>query len=60
MTLMPNHAFYLLINNSGIASMSLTMAQLYKDYKDEDGFLYMTYASQEMFGHSENLMYGHR
>lgn len=51
MTLMPNQAFYLLINNSGIASMSVTMAQLYKDHKDEDGFLYMTYASQEMFGH---------
>lgn len=53
MTLMPNQAFYLLINNSGIASMSLTMAQLYKDHKDEDGFLYMTYASQEMFGHCQ-------
>uniref|UniRef100_A0A9J8AW73 Microtubule-associated protein 1 light chain 3 gamma n=1 Tax=Cyprinus carpio carpio TaxID=630221 RepID=A0A9J8AW73_CYPCA len=54
MTLMPSQAFYLLINNSGIASMSLTMAQLYKDHKDEDGFLYMTYASQEMFGHCSN------
>ncbi|XP_016359689.1 microtubule-associated proteins 1A/1B light chain 3C-like isoform X1 [Sinocyclocheilus anshuiensis] len=54
MTLMPTQAFYLLINNSGIASMSLTMAQLYKDHRDEDGFLYMTYASQEMFGHCNN------
>lgn len=50
MSLMPSQAFYLLINNHGIASMSLTMAQVYKDHKDEDGFLYMTYASQEMFG----------
>lgn len=55
MTLMPSQAFYLLINNAGIASMSLTMAQVYKDHKDEDGFLYMTYASQEMFGHCESV-----
>uniref|UniRef100_G3Q833 Microtubule-associated protein 1 light chain 3 gamma n=1 Tax=Gasterosteus aculeatus aculeatus TaxID=481459 RepID=G3Q833_GASAC len=48
--LLPSQAFYLLINNSGMASMSLTMAQVYKDHQDEDGFLYMTYASQEMFG----------
>ncbi|XP_046900277.1 microtubule-associated proteins 1A/1B light chain 3C [Hypomesus transpacificus] len=52
MCLMPSQAFYLLINNSGLASMSLTMAQVYKDHKDDDGFLYMTYASQEMFGDS--------
>ena len=51
MALLPTQAFYLLISNSGLASMSLTMAQVYKDHQDEDGFLYMTYASQEMFGH---------
>ncbi|KAM9792233.1 microtubule-associated protein 1 light chain 3 gamma [Neosynchiropus ocellatus] len=51
MALLPTQAFYLLINNGGLASMSLTMAQVYKDHQDDDGFLYMTYASQEMFGH---------
>ncbi|KAJ0032936.1 hypothetical protein NQD34_000043, partial [Periophthalmus magnuspinnatus] len=50
MALLPSQAFYLLINNSGLASMSLTMAQVYKEHQDEDGFVYMTYASQEMFG----------
>ncbi|XP_045921970.1 microtubule-associated proteins 1A/1B light chain 3C [Micropterus dolomieu] len=50
MALLPTQAFYLLINNSGLPSMSLTMAQVYKDHQDEDGFLYMTYASQETFG----------
>ncbi|KAJ8246144.1 hypothetical protein GJAV_G00264110 [Gymnothorax javanicus] len=29
MSLMPSQAFYLLINNNGLASMSLTMAQTY-------------------------------
>uniref|UniRef100_A0A3B4AD80 Uncharacterized protein n=1 Tax=Periophthalmus magnuspinnatus TaxID=409849 RepID=A0A3B4AD80_9GOBI len=50
MALLPSQAFYLLINNSGLASMSLTMAQVYKEHQDEDGFVYMTYASQEIAG----------
>uniref|UniRef100_A0A8C4S1S8 Microtubule-associated protein 1 light chain 3 gamma n=1 Tax=Erpetoichthys calabaricus TaxID=27687 RepID=A0A8C4S1S8_ERPCA len=50
MSLMPSQAFYLLVNNTGLASMSQIMADVYRDHKDEDGFLYTTYAAQEMFG----------
>ncbi|XP_071444607.1 microtubule-associated protein 1 light chain 3 alpha-like [Hetaerina americana] len=45
-----HQAFYLLINNKSITSMSKTVAQIYNEYKEEDGFLYITYASQEAFG----------
>lgn len=47
-----SRAFYFVINNQSIASTSKTVAEIYKEHKDEDGFLYMTYASQEMFGGS--------
>ena len=46
MALSANQAFYLLIDDKGIASMSMTLAELYEKKKNEDGFLYMSYASQ--------------
>uniref|UniRef100_A0A8C3HLM2 Microtubule-associated proteins 1A/1B light chain 3C n=1 Tax=Chrysemys picta bellii TaxID=8478 RepID=A0A8C3HLM2_CHRPI len=49
MSLTATQAFYLLVNK-GLPSMSMTVGEVYSDHKDEDGFLYVTYASQEMFG----------
>ncbi|XP_004931350.2 microtubule-associated proteins 1A/1B light chain 3C isoform X2 [Bombyx mori] len=51
----PNQALYLIINNRSMLSMSLTMAQAYENYGDEDGFLYITYASQEVFGYQDDM-----
>ncbi|EHH24830.1 hypothetical protein EGK_08555 [Macaca mulatta] len=50
MVLRATEPFYLLVNNKSLVSTSVTMAEIYRDYKDEDGFVYMTYASQETFG----------
>ncbi|XP_069737641.1 microtubule-associated proteins 1A/1B light chain 3C-like [Phaenicophaeus curvirostris] len=49
-----SQTFYLLVNNKGLPNMAITMQELYQDNKDEDGFLYLTYASQEMFGSSRD------
>lgn len=50
MHLSQTQAFYLIINNRTLASMTKTMAEIYKENKDEDGFLLIKYASQECFG----------
>ncbi|XP_073959481.1 uncharacterized protein isoform X2 [Choristoneura fumiferana] len=52
--LKPNQALYLIINNRSMLSMSLTMSQAYESHGDEDGFLYITYASQEVFGYQDD------
>ncbi|XP_066594610.1 microtubule-associated proteins 1A/1B light chain 3A-like [Prorops nasuta] len=47
----PNQAIFLLVNQRCMASGSMTLAQLYQQEKDEDGYLYILFASQETFGH---------
>lgn len=40
---------FLLFGNS-IASTSTLLSQVYKEHKDEDGFLYVTYCLENTFG----------
>uniref|UniRef100_A0A8C6IMP8 Uncharacterized protein n=1 Tax=Melopsittacus undulatus TaxID=13146 RepID=A0A8C6IMP8_MELUD len=55
LSLASTQTFYLLVNNKGLPNLSITMQELYQDNRDEDGFLYLTYASQEMFGSSFHI-----
>ena len=50
MKLSSSENLYLLINNRSMASLSTPMSQIYEKEKDDDGFLYIVYASQEFFG----------
>ncbi|XP_070111846.1 microtubule-associated proteins 1A/1B light chain 3C [Equus przewalskii] len=50
MVLGATEAFHLLVNHRSVASVSVTVAEIYRDCKDEDGFVYMTCTSQEVFG----------
>lgn len=47
-----SQALYLLVNNRSMVSLSLTLAEVYSEHACPDGFLYITYASQEVFGSS--------
>ncbi|KAK3535879.1 hypothetical protein QTP70_021178 [Hemibagrus guttatus] len=45
-----SQALYLLISGKNMCSMTASMGEVYSQHRDTDGFLYMTYASQDMFG----------
>lgn len=45
-----SQALFLLVAEKSMSSMSSSMGEIYSRYSDADGFLYITYASQEMFG----------
>ncbi|XP_075256954.1 gamma-aminobutyric acid receptor-associated protein-like 2 [Convolutriloba macropyga] len=48
----PERALFLFVGKM-IPSTSSNMGQLYDDYKDTDGFLYMAYSGENVFGSEE-------
>ncbi|XP_075426176.1 microtubule-associated protein 1 light chain 3 gamma-like [Ascaphus truei] len=48
--LSPSLALCVLVSGRRLASLTMTMSQVYSANHDQDGFLYMTYMSQDMFG----------
>ena len=45
-----SEAFFLFVKNSVLPSNSTTVVQIYSEHKDDDGFLYMTYCGENVFG----------
>ena len=43
-------ALFFLVNGKTSLTGDLTMLEIYKKYKDEDGFLYVAYASEIIWG----------
>jgi GABA(A) receptor-associated protein len=50
MSLKESEAIYILINDRVIPPSSSSMSKLYADYKDPDGFLYITICKESAFG----------
>ena len=43
-------SLFIFVNETILAPTSFTMESLYDSYKDEDGFLYLMYCSENVFG----------
>jgi len=49
-----SEALYIMINGNVLPLMSSSIASVYHDYKDVDGFLYITYCGESVFGVSSS------
>jgi GABA(A) receptor-associated protein len=43
-------SIFMFVNDTVLAPTSHTMTTLYENYKDEDGFLYLVYCNENVFG----------
>ena len=44
-----SQSLFVFANESVMVPTSATLGQIYNDHKDEDGFLYLTYCSENVF-----------
>ena len=49
-TLKPEESLFLFVNDNTLPPTAATIEQIYEEYKLNDGFLYMTFASENTFG----------
>lgn len=50
MKINPEQAMFLFLDNKTLPLVSCTMAELYSNYKSEDGFIYIYYMGENTFG----------
>ncbi|KAF7286665.1 hypothetical protein GWI33_004693 [Rhynchophorus ferrugineus] len=50
MSMSQTQALYFLVNERSMLSLSVTIGEVYSEHAGPNGFLYITYASQEVFG----------
>ncbi|KAM4617850.1 microtubule-associated protein 1 light chain 3 gamma-like [Discoglossus pictus] len=48
--LAPSRSLCVLVSGRRMAGLSMTMSQVYEENRDQDGFLYVTYMSHDVFG----------
>lgn len=48
--LTPEQALFVFVEGSVLPPTAAVMSNIYEEYKDEDGFLYMTYSGENTFG----------
>lgn len=47
----PKEGLFILINEETCVNSIKTLQDIYNEYKDPDGFLYICYSSENVFGH---------
>ena len=50
LSLSSTETFFLFTSTGSMPALSISVSDLHKQSKDQDGFLYVTYTSQEVFG----------
>lgn len=48
--LKPEESLFMLVKDKSLIEASKTLSEVYNEYKDEDGFLYITYCGENVFG----------